>query len=124
MLRSMPVLALWRKRRADGVKQSEVAAILNCDPGWVSKQFRGPGNWTLRTIGELIEALDGDIEIAARPMEETSLRNFDAYSGYGADPPGSSVVRAASTQSTVVTNDALKLTATTATSTASVEFIP
>ena len=52
------VLALWRKRKAAGVKQSDIAAALGRDPAWVSKQLKGPGNWTLRTIGELVEAMD------------------------------------------------------------------
>lgn len=80
------VVSLWRKRRSAGMKQSDIAAILNRDPGWVSKQFRGPGNWTLRTIGELIEAMNGEFEITAYGLEEkvSPSRNFDAYSGYGA----------------------------------------
>jgi hypothetical protein len=87
------VLALWRKRKAQGMKQGDVAAILNRNPGWVSKQFRGPSNWTLRTIGELIEALDGEVEIIVRPLEEPDedRRNSDAYSGYGHVAPKPSV---------------------------------
>ena len=67
------------------MKQSDIASILNRDPGWVSKQLSAPGNWTLRTIGELIEAMNGELEIRAVGIEEpyATPPNFDAYSGYG-----------------------------------------
>lgn len=79
------VLALWRKRKAAGVKQSDIAAALGRDPAWVSKQLKGPGNWTLRTIGELVEAMDGELEIAVFGRDEKIMpaKNADAYSGYG-----------------------------------------
>jgi hypothetical protein len=78
------VTELWRKRRAAGTKQSDIAAILNRDPGWVSRQLSGPGNWTLRTFGELVEALDGEAEISVHPIEEAPAdrTNYHAYLEY------------------------------------------
>lgn len=83
------VLSLWRKRKAQGMLRKEIAETLNTSESWVSKQFRGPSNWTLRTIGELIEAMDGELEITAFGKEEpaSDLVNSDAYSGYDDDPP-------------------------------------
>jgi hypothetical protein len=83
------VLELWRKRRDSGMKQSDIARILNRDAGWVSRQLRGPGNWTLRTLGELVEAMDGEVTIHAVPIEEeaTERRNHDAYAGYRSFSP-------------------------------------
>lgn len=92
---------LWRKRHAGGMKQSDIAIILNRDPGWVSKQLSAPGNWTLRTIGELIEAMDGELDIQAFGIDEpyAATPNFDAYSGYegrhqttGQPSPATSVI--------------------------------
>lgn len=82
------VMELWAKRQAEGVTQAAVARALGRDPGWVSKQLRGPGNWTLRTFGELVEALDGEAEIYAYPLESpaTTPSNYDAYLGYGESP--------------------------------------
>ena len=48
------VLTLWRKRKDAGVTQKELADAIGRDEGWVSRNLRAPGNWTLRTIGELI----------------------------------------------------------------------
>jgi hypothetical protein len=46
--------------------------------------LRGPGNWTLRTIGELVEALNGELEITVHAKEDPPERrtNYSAYSGY------------------------------------------
>jgi hypothetical protein len=78
------VQRLWRKRRDAGVTQKALADIIKRDPGWVSKNLRAPGNWTLRTIGELVQALNGEVEIKVvgieEPMEQPS--NFDAYDEY------------------------------------------
>jgi transcriptional regulator with XRE-family HTH domain len=78
------VLRLWRKRKATGMQQADLAEILGREKGWVSKQLKGPGNWTLRTMAELVEALDGELEIQAFGREEPvdSRTNHDAYSGY------------------------------------------
>jgi transcriptional regulator with XRE-family HTH domain len=75
---------LWRRREAEGVKQKEIAEALGRDPGWVSKNLRGPGNWTLRTIGELVEVLGGEIVIKVYALEDPleSRDNYDAYLGY------------------------------------------
>ena len=49
------VQMLWRRRRAEGMKQTDIANALGHDPAWVNRNLRGPGNWTLKTIGELVE---------------------------------------------------------------------
>ncbi len=61
--------ALWRRRQSEGWTQKRVADAIGRDPAWVSRTLRAPGNWTLRTIGELIQALDGESEITITPLE-------------------------------------------------------
>jgi transcriptional regulator with XRE-family HTH domain len=75
------VWELWRKRQANGMKQTELAEKLGRDTGWLSRKLKGPGNWTLRTFGEMAEALDGELEIRIVPLEDQLQikPNFDAY---------------------------------------------
>lgn len=79
---------LWEKRRQQGLKLKDVAGRIDADPGWVSKHLRGPGNWTLRTFGALVEGLEGEAEIDVFPIEEPAddRTNFDAYSEFGTVP--------------------------------------
>ena len=76
------VSALWRIRQSEGVTQKDIADKIGRDAGWVSRQLKGPGNWTFRTFGALVEALDGEAEISVEPLEAPLPlpRNFDAYS--------------------------------------------
>ena len=78
------VQELWRKRKAAGETQKMLADRIGRDPAWVSKNLRAPGNWTLRTIGELVQALEGEIEIRVSGLEEPigQPENFDAYDQY------------------------------------------
>jgi transcriptional regulator with XRE-family HTH domain len=82
------VQALWRRRRSEGITQLQLAEALGKDAGWVSKNLRGPGNWTLRTIGEFVEALKGEIEITIHALEDhpADRPNYDAYLDYDANP--------------------------------------
>jgi len=79
---------LWRRRSAEGMTQKQIAEAIGKDTGWVSKNLRGPGNWTLRTIGAFVEALNGEIEISIRAIEDpVSLpKNYHAYVGYEPKP--------------------------------------
>jgi transcriptional regulator with XRE-family HTH domain len=72
---------LWRRRRASGVSQKDLAHKLGRDPGWVSRQLSGPGNWTFRSFGALIEALGGEVEIIVHAIEDPleGSNGFDAY---------------------------------------------
>lgn len=82
------VHGLWTTRRAQGVALKDVADKIGRDKGWLSKQMSGPGNWTLRTFGELVEALDGEAEISVYGLEESheGRSNYDAYSDYTSVP--------------------------------------
>ena len=78
------VTALWRRRRAEGLTLAALAARIGRDPAWVSRSLAAPGNWTLRTAGELIQALQGEAEIHIAALEdklETGAVD-DAYAGY------------------------------------------
>ena len=78
------VVALWRRRRLEGWTQKRVADAIGRDPAWVSKNLRAPGNWTMQTAGELIQALEGEADVRVDALEEPldSPSNFDAYEGY------------------------------------------
>jgi hypothetical protein len=78
------VIRLWERRKKEGLTQAQLAAAMGRDSGWVSRHLRGPGNWTLRTVGAFVAGLQGELEIAAYPLEEPlqPLSNFDAYLGY------------------------------------------
>jgi hypothetical protein len=84
------VYGLWRRRSAEGWPQARVASNVDVDEGWLSKQFVGPRNWTMESVGTLVEGLDGQIEIIVRANEDVASDkfNYDAYAEYGiyADP--------------------------------------
>jgi hypothetical protein len=69
------------------MKQVDVAKAIGRDPAWVSKNLRGPGNWTLRTLSELVEALNGELEISVHGLDDPLpiKLNYHAYAGY--EPP-------------------------------------
>src|ERR1700680_2804417 len=63
---------LWKRRRGQGMTQKDLAARIGRDAAWVSRSLQGPGNWTLRTIGAFVVALNGEIEIKIHDLEEQS----------------------------------------------------
>jgi hypothetical protein len=83
------VYGLWRRRKAEGWTGARIAAAVDVDEGWLSKQFIGPRNWTMDTTGVLVEGLEGVIEITVRAAEDTMYRqNYDAYiAEYGLSAP-------------------------------------
>ena len=75
------IRTLWKLRQAQGVTQTDLALRLDRDPAWVSRKLSGPTNWTLRTFGDLADALDGEVEIRIIDLNVGhSPANFDAYS--------------------------------------------
>lgn len=78
------VQTLWRRRSAAGMKQSDLAKKIGRDTGWVSRNLRGPANWTLRTLGELVQGLDGELDIVVHGIEDSLSPhpNYHAYAGY------------------------------------------
>lgn len=80
------VRKLWKLRQAQGMSQLDLAVRLGRDPAWVSRKLSGPTNWTLRTLGDLADALDGEVQIQLIDLNAApSRRNYNAYSGYGDD---------------------------------------
>lgn len=73
------VYKLWCKRVDEGMSQKDISEFLGRDAAWVSRALRGPANWTMRTLGELAEALDGVIEIGIVPVENLQRDNYDIY---------------------------------------------
>jgi hypothetical protein len=78
------VRALWQRRRSEGMRQSDIVNAIERQPAWVSRNLRGPGNWTLRTIAELVEALGGELSISVHALEDPIEvpPNYDAYADY------------------------------------------
>ena len=78
------VSSLWDRRQKEGMTQADIATAIGSDPGWVSKNLRGPGNWTLRTVGALVEALRGEAIITIRASEDALpvRSNWHAYVDY------------------------------------------
>lgn len=78
------IQTLWRRRQGEGMRQMDIVTVIDRDAGWVSRNLRAPGNWTLRTIGELVEALNGELEIVVHAKEDPPERpaNYSAYAGY------------------------------------------
>jgi len=81
------VQELWRHRKEEGWTQVQVANNLGCDTGWLSKHLKGPGNWTFKTLGALVQGLNGTIEIIVRPAEAVThvTSNHGPYSDYVLD---------------------------------------
>jgi transcriptional regulator with XRE-family HTH domain len=78
---------LWRQRRDEGWSQVELAGRLGRDAAWVSRKLSGPTNLTLRTFGDLADALDGEIEIRLGDLQSPGFnkQNYDAYLDYSDD---------------------------------------
>jgi len=80
------VLDLWRRRQSEGQKLTDLASVLHRDIAAVCRNLSGPGNWTLRTFGELVEAMDGEVEISVHALGDPlpTRSNYDAYCEYEA----------------------------------------
>jgi hypothetical protein len=87
------VSSLWARRQSEGMTQVDVANAIGGDPGWVSKNLRGPGNWTMRTFGTFVEALNGEALITVRAAEDPLpvRSNYNAYVGYEPEITATSV---------------------------------
>ena len=73
------VITLWRRRKAQGMTQKDIGVALERDPAWVSRNLAGPGNWTMKTFGELVEALDGHAFVEVHAHEDIKPSNYSAY---------------------------------------------
>lgn len=87
------VSVLWQRRRDAGMKQKELAETIGRDASWVSRNLRGPGNWTLRTLGELVEGLNGELKIIAEAVEDRPRISSNYYSAYDELPGPAPVPR-------------------------------
>ena len=78
------VCSLWARRQSEGMTQADLAAAIDVDAGWLSRNLSGPGNWTLRTFGALVEGLRGEAEISVRALEDPLpvRSNYHAYVEY------------------------------------------
>ncbi len=78
------VYGLYNQRKAQGWTSAIIAGNVDVDEGWLSKQFIGPRNLTINSLGILVEGLGGVLEIKAYPIEElpSSRENYDPYAEY------------------------------------------
>jgi transcriptional regulator with XRE-family HTH domain len=78
------VQELWQRRKSEGWNQIKLANNIGRDTGWLSRYLRGPGNWTFRTFGALVQGLEGEVEIVVRPRENllAARHNHSPYSRY------------------------------------------
>jgi hypothetical protein len=78
------VMRLWDRRKAEGLTKAQLARNIGRDPAWVSRYLRGPGNWTLKTVGAFVVGLNGEVEINAHGLEDPihPITNYDAYMEY------------------------------------------
>jgi hypothetical protein len=90
------VSSLWARRQNEGMTQGDISSAIDGDPGWVSKNLRGPGNWTMKTFGALVEALDGEVLITVRAANDPLplKSNYHAYVDY--EPQTATIPDAAS----------------------------
>ena len=81
------VRKLWKLRQSQGWTQLDLADRLGKDPAWVCRKLSGPTNLTLRTFGDLADAMDGEVEIRIVDLNDAlhNKSNFDAYSDYFED---------------------------------------
>lgn len=73
------IYQLWLRRKEEGWKQKSLGERIGRNVTWISRTLSGPGNWTLKSLGEMAEALDAEVEIRVTPREEIHAPNFDAY---------------------------------------------
>ena len=75
------VYALYRRRKSEGWTNAFIASNVGVDEGWLSKQFVGPRNATMNSVGTLVEGLGGILEIKVYALEDlqSNRANYDAY---------------------------------------------
>ena len=56
--------------RTAGISQKEMAAKLGKKPSFISRCLSGQANMTIRTIHELVRAMDARIEISVRALSD------------------------------------------------------
>lgn len=70
--------SLWQQRQLEGVKKKDLAEAIGYHPSQITRALAGPGNWTLETVGALVEAMDGELHVEVRPRE-SCMENYDIY---------------------------------------------
>lgn len=78
------VRGLWLRRKKEGLQLKQLADRIGRNVTWLSPALRGPGNWTMRTLGELVAGLDGEVVISVRALEDPQVPppNYDAWADF------------------------------------------
>ena len=61
---------------SEGFTRSDLANILGKDPAQITRLLKGPGNWTIDTISDLMAALRAELTLDRRLFEHIPKPNF------------------------------------------------
>jgi transcriptional regulator with XRE-family HTH domain len=78
------VRRLWDRRVAEGMTQKGLAKILGKDQAVISRNLRGPANWTFSTLSKLARGMRAKVQITLVCFEDIEAErvNYDAFDGY------------------------------------------
>ena len=67
------VIAYFAKQAEEqGLAKKDLARLLEKDPAQITRWFKGPGNWELDTISDLLLAMGAEMEFEIVPLDGSS----------------------------------------------------
>lgn len=69
--------AFVERCRRDNFSKADLAAVMRRDPAQITRWLKGPGNWELRTVSDLMRALRADVHIHCVLFED--IRSNDEH---------------------------------------------
>lgn len=81
--------AFVERFRRNNLNKSDLAFAMKRDPAQITRWLKGPGNWTLDTVSDILRALRADLRVSFtfyednRPNFEHELALSDLDSDYG-----------------------------------------
>lgn len=68
-----------RRKKEEGIKQKDIAARLNVDPGIVSRRLKGEENVSLDWVSDIARAMDARVEVNIRPLADIGRSDHAVY---------------------------------------------
>jgi transcriptional regulator with XRE-family HTH domain len=68
-----------RRKKEEGIKQKDIAARLDVDPGTVSRRLKGEENVSLDWVSDIARAMDARVEVHIRPLAEIGQADHALY---------------------------------------------
>ena len=65
-----------RRHEIDGFSRADLASVTKKNSSQITRLLKGPGNWTLDTISDVLRTLRFDLEIGITAYEDKPKRNF------------------------------------------------